>query len=376
MLLTLTIHAYAQKDFIPGKVVINGGDTLNGFISTYRDAYGITFRNEKNETRSYAPKHIDGFVMDNISFISRKVKLKVERDTVQDECFLQVLADGRISLYTYKNTYDQDIFFAEKDNGIIQLRKVIEKVQPEKGGFIYTREKKEYLNMLTILMQDCSKITLPITDVELTAKDLTKIVTKYNYFFGGKIETKSKEVKKQIAFGLKAGTTITNKESYYKSSTNSIVGKSIGAFIKLPLSGVNRRMFMRIDANMNDIGFKFKDQTYKWDSYNIAGTLGHNFSAGRVRPYVGLSGIFSFMKKNTIAVIQSSSTYPLPPSPDFPAGSVIRFENDTYKSTFTNPGYAFEAGVEFWKVFVATRYEVLLSNGGKAINISVGYRFN
>ena len=257
--------------------------------------------------------------------------------------------NGRVSLYTYKNHDGEDIFFAKKADDTYQLRKVIEKVQLEKGGLFYSREKKEYLNMLNIILQDCDKITLPITDVALLQKDLIKIITKYNACFGEKAQVVKHQIKTKISFGLKAGVNISNR-AYYYIGTGYITGKLIGGFVKIPLSGLNRRMFTRIELNMNDMGYTYENKSYKWNAFNLSAMLGNTFSVKKVRPYLGIGLVFSTAEKYQYSNLEAGVKNGL-------------------------LGYSFEAGSDFSKFLLAVRHERFLNLGGNSTNIVIGYTF-
>jgi hypothetical protein len=177
--------SFSQTEFKPGFVILQEQDTLNGWVN---DKEGIgqystcEFRNsEDGQTIEYNPKDILGYgVRGRSLYLSRSVPLDVIPD---DSVFVEVMVFGELSLFKYRS-----YFFVNKNNGKLQYLKNTRETYVLYGKKRF-KEKKEFLGLLSFLMQDCEKVRSKLKNTKLRTRSLTDIVEEYNSCRGWSPET-------------------------------------------------------------------------------------------------------------------------------------------------------------------------------------------
>ncbi len=163
VLLLLNSCLFAQKDFRPGYVILNSGDTISGEID-FRDDKIMTktcrFReNEQSETTEYSPGEIFGYrIINGKYYISQELP-------EQGKTFLEFLVDGKLSLYYRRDEEGADHFFIKKEGDIVR-ELPIEKELVNIGDTVYTRQPTRLRGLLKSLTQEDPKLRSRIENIK------------------------------------------------------------------------------------------------------------------------------------------------------------------------------------------------------------------
>lgn len=166
--------SHAQGKWETGYVAFASGDTVSGLIeyrgSSYNSGY-CRFRPAPGETIiTYTPLQISSYKIENSGyFVSRTIEDEEKEITV----FLEFLIEGRANLYHYKG----ERYYIEVDSTIYELQNTEKNV--EVSGIKYVQRSKEYIGMLTYLLQDAD-IRQDIEEATLDSKSLIRLAKKYH----------------------------------------------------------------------------------------------------------------------------------------------------------------------------------------------------
>ncbi len=173
--------AAAQKPkFLPGYLVTIEGDTVRGFIrklkltGNYDSCVFVAQLNANPVT--YHPSKLNAYKIDGSNkMVARTIQLKEKPVQV----YLEVLADGKITLFRYDN-YGESFYFVEKAGPDFQ-QLTNETIRMERGETFVYRKDNKFKVALTKLFADCSSTDLSQLDRALfQEKSLTRLVEKYN----------------------------------------------------------------------------------------------------------------------------------------------------------------------------------------------------
>ncbi len=176
----MVLIAFAQRDFRAGYIIRAGGDTTECYIN-YRvgtkDHRICQVRNAPDEdVRQLNAMDIEGYGFVNDKFFeSRIVDAKGK---VAEPVFVEVIVKGQISLYRYGSA-----FFVNRDTSFIQLTN--EKKEINVDGRRMIREDKKYIQVLSILMRDCTVKDSDIMNTKLSEKSLSGLIESYHQCIGG-----------------------------------------------------------------------------------------------------------------------------------------------------------------------------------------------
>lgn len=170
------VHLYSQKDFKPGYIITNEGDTVFGQIDYRGDLYNAFVCMFKGQNASEAIKYEPGQIksyrfIDGKYYISRKVTI----ENKDREVFLEFLVDGRADLYYLPQSY----YFIERPDKEMQILKNTEKIVQPKVSH-YSVKKKEYIGVLNVYLDDCPELKDKISKSTLEQKSLVNIATEYH----------------------------------------------------------------------------------------------------------------------------------------------------------------------------------------------------
>jgi hypothetical protein len=175
----ISFITYAQLDFRPGYVVIDG-DTLSGLVDFKEGAWAFrecSFRKSAGaEIISYLPDDITayGFVGDK-AFQSREVKVS----GVAKSVFMELVVKGTVSLFKREDEY-----WVEKDG--IGLHQLVNNVKQVDIGNDRTKQRYDNLHIATLnrMMYDCPGVKNSVEHIELSKRSLTNLVENYNKCVG------------------------------------------------------------------------------------------------------------------------------------------------------------------------------------------------
>ncbi len=184
------IHVFAQKDYQPGYILLNNGDTLNGYIldaiKSGHNHSACSFKSSlESEAKEYAPFEIIGYqYSNNIYYVSKHVPYKNQ----MKDLFLEYLVKGRVNLYYY-NKSPEKIYYIEKFDGqLIPLTSIekdtliITNIKNIERRREYAWTEKNYIDSLAKVFEDCPEINKELLYLNFTHKDLINISKDYHEY--------------------------------------------------------------------------------------------------------------------------------------------------------------------------------------------------
>ncbi len=175
-----SILTFAQKDYQPGYILLNNGDTLKGYIlDAIKSGYNHTICSFKStpeaEAKEYAPFEIIGYqYSNNIYYVSKHVPFKNHTK----DLFLEYLVEGRVNLYYY-NKSPEKIYYVEKlDGQLIPLTFIQKDTVLREREFTIT--EKNYIDSLAKVFEDCPELNKELLYLNFNHKDLINISKEYH----------------------------------------------------------------------------------------------------------------------------------------------------------------------------------------------------
>jgi|GEM_PF-1867072 len=172
--------ALAQTDFREGYLVTHAHDTLTGWVdnrSEFRNARQCEFKTAPAaEPVRYEPKDILGYGFKMGKMFESRELTHGTPTPVTERVFLELLVKGTASLYHFK---EDGRYYVEKGaHGLIGLYKTDKLINFE--GKTRIIEQKQYIGILSLVMNDCPALNKKIRKASLEFKPLVDLVAEYN----------------------------------------------------------------------------------------------------------------------------------------------------------------------------------------------------
>jgi hypothetical protein len=320
LLLVLPIAAFSQKDFRPGFVVLNNGDTVRGLI-LYRLGSRIsdecTYRaTKKGETRVYKANELQSYAVTNDKYYASMALDSATKEKV----FVEKLVTGKVSIFRYHDT-----FFAEKDK-LYKLEKSVKKVNDK--NVWYEQEYKKYAGTLNFLTLDCGSMGGKAFNADLNEHDLVGLAVEYNRCMDHPyVDYKQFKPHHTISYYPIVGVSSTNlsfSSDYYhyitsKRTTVSSVAPAYGVGVEFvqPRSIENlsanielifsNHHFSDLAENERNMMHITEDINIDYSRLRIPLSLKYNFTTGQTSPYVRFGFMMNLFFNGHIKVYQTST---------------------------------------------------------------------
>lgn len=212
VLLALIVNtSFSQKNFRPGYIIKNSGDTLFGSIdykSLDKNPNVLVFNlNTTGTPTIYKPKDLIEFGVNKDVFVKGVINAETSKSE-SDTVFLQILFSGKKSLYYYKNSKGLEGFVINR-SGKLELL-VSSNYTINENGTYKVEKSKKYIEQLTSYLSDCSSKGLNLKHTQYSKNSFItlfdnyyKCVPSYNYYKTKKISTE---------FGAFIGASLANIE--------------------------------------------------------------------------------------------------------------------------------------------------------------------
>ncbi len=298
------VHA---QDFRKGYVVTSKNDTIQGLIEYAEGSPNFLkckFKKGKdNPIVDYTPEDLKSYrFTDDKYYETRFVNLPTKKSKV----FLEVLIGGKATVYKYISTY----FIEKGDTTLIELKN--NSITVNVNGQQFTKDSKEYVKTLNILLSDCQDVRDKIQKVVLANKSLIRLAESYNRCLGSPIVSYT-ENKKWTSFnwGLTAGyssSQLSLNLYQVKASTSSLYANyqaggslSFGAFAEIGSPRKRENVTYLIGLIYNSTRaeaneFYFTTSTVAEINFSqITIPVGFKYSAlgGRIRPLFGAGLLYA-----------------------------------------------------------------------------------
>lgn len=278
------VPAISQDYYAAGRVYVPGGDTLTGFISSQITARFVKFKNENGKVTEYLPVQLTGFERDGVVYLSREVPTKPFGVESIEPLFMQLLAGGKVNLFTFRERDNETFYYAEKEGKMIKLEGG-KKLITVKDGTYFTADKT-YQVFLQQLFSDCSKPNLHLC--EYTKKGLTDAVLAYNRCVDATTARElNKKRKLRLHPGIRAGVNL-----YSEDGSAPQMSRSAGIFVNIPLGGANRLLSGQVELNFNQYRLATERLRIRYDFVEVTPLFKATYPKGWVRPFLATG--FSF----------------------------------------------------------------------------------
>lgn len=292
--------ASAQKNLVPGFIIKLDGDTTYGYINDRnwtRNPSQLAFKpNKTAQTINLTPLAIKGFGTSEDLYESGIIAIErnpsassginsedAHFNLKSDTVFLNVLVDGKKSLYRYRDKNGNNFFFIKRDSLIEYLRYKHYRVQRNGKTFIATNQ--EYLTQLASYLHACPYDSLQLIrkNVRYDEQSLIKLFTAY-YHTCADSETHSISKQRKIAdFGVLAGMTLTSI-NFSGSHGNSYLidapfgyslNGSAGIFLDLLMSRSFKKWSIYNELNVN--AYRLNASYRGLNDVDYQSDLGHTY---------------------------------------------------------------------------------------------------
>jgi len=211
VLLAFTVNtSFSQKNFRPGYIIKNSGDTLYGLID-YKyleiNSEKIVFKQTTTDSPiTYQPKDIKEFGINKDVYISAVINTET-LESKNDTVFLQTLFNGRKNLYCYNDNKGIESFFIKRDGRVELL--VSRNYIAQQDGTYKIEENKKYIDQLTSYLSDCSKGL----NLKYTSYSKNGLINLFDYYYKYKPSYNYYRIRKVTTeFGAIIGASLTNIE--------------------------------------------------------------------------------------------------------------------------------------------------------------------
>lgn len=232
----------AQELYKKGYILTSPIDTLHGeikYISYNQAAKRCIFRDSSNVESTYLPAQIYGYgIGQQLFFLSRKTEKQIP-------LFLEVLYQGSITLYSYRENSSRNFFYLESTQ-TGEFRKLTEKTI--KRG---TKQKtfKTYAEVIKIMLAKSELVADEIEQTSLSAKSLVRLLSAYDERYAntqGIIYTSIRETSPpQIGLFAGSGYSSLTLNGHRGKATNNVF--SFGLRFEKEVSRGTKRLFIDLD---------------------------------------------------------------------------------------------------------------------------------
>jgi len=321
ILLTIALSmaklSFAQNDFREGYIISNAGDTSLGFVdyTESRQRYRVCHFKKTNDQNvlTYGPGQIAAFgFVDNIFFESKEVKVQNQEE---QRVFAEVKVKGFVSLFRFDYEY-----YVEKNNGGLK-RLSNENQTIYVNGKTMTHRTNQHVSVLSPLMFDCVELRQRVQHVNLTEKQLIKLVEDYNKCTGNAFVTyEASEPHVKVRVGIAGGINISNIKfsnadgnydylaGSFDGSSTLIIGLSLNAFAP----GVSKRFSVQGEllysksnyenSASNGNGTKTSHLTIDLQQLKVPLGIRYTFPEKNITPYMnfGMSSTFNLSSSSPL----------------------------------------------------------------------------
>lgn len=221
--LFLSAFSYAQKNYLPGKIITTQNDTIAGYIdfrNWEKNPVEIRFKKEESSSEViYSPLQISRFEVNNEAYIGAIVESEISPSKINllqrgstpttrtDTVFLQVLIEGPVSLYHYKNDVENSNFYI-RENTAFELLIYKKYILGEEGKTLIN-ENKKYIGQLTLYLGNCSTIQPKINTSTYSQRSLLNLFELYYKCIGMESNHQQGQQKIKVEVGALAGLSLS-----------------------------------------------------------------------------------------------------------------------------------------------------------------------
>ncbi|MBX0333305.1 PorT family protein [Pontibacter sp. HSC-14F20] len=395
--------AFAQKDFRAGYIVQNS-DTLQGFVDyrgAVRNSKTATFKANLNAVeQAYSPDQLAGygFMKENKVYEAQTIPTDAEQPA--QRLFLQVLAKGSASVYTYRDDSDLDHFYLAKDGSdLVELKENIYNKKDPRTGKTFRMVDKLYLGVLRSAFSDCPAMSEErLSNITFRHSGLTKIANEYNECMGGyqyvQPSRKTKVRPYPLLIFSKPALEMRGEHPYSKATfRNAGIGLGAGIGLEVANPAISEKLSFifellyaphRFEGEIRNVNNSGRTTNYDilldLHYLKVPVQLRYTFPKGKVRPFVNAGASYSYAISSDRVETKSST---------FHNTSYTEVSEAMPGSIFKRYMFGLQAGIGVLypmrerALLIEARYETTegishvrsLPSSVKGFSIMAGYRF-
>lgn len=339
----LFLHGWlnAQENFVPGTIITNQDDTLQGLID-FRDWADSpeTFRFKKSResvVQTFTPHTLKSVSVENTEYICRQVIIDktpvdlwklglgyvqlLEKDTIALKAI--VVSEVGISLYSY-SAKEKNHFFAIYGDSIVELLYIYYYDEKLKSGI----KNAEYKNQLARITKKCPKLLGKIDRCRFTSNEIASIIIDFNKCEANDISYQFIKPKTQEYFGLMVGVsktkiTFTTGDSgpgYGRAEYSYGNGYNAGLFYDLDFEGRRQTLWLNTELVFNKFsshgfaaytsGSFYREEEINFDILDALLTMALKvqMNTPKFKPYfkIGFGGTYSITNDNTQEIMEEN----------------------------------------------------------------------
>lgn len=268
--------ANSQIRFEKGYIISDDGQRKDVFIknmdwSNNPETY-IYKTNEDGEQKTGVLAYTKEFAVPNyFKFIKYTGKIDISSNNINElsdnknpiltekTVFLNVVSEGKLNLYLYKDHYVEQFFYSAQSGEIVPLE--YKKYNPD-GNFYKIAENTNYINQLQDLFAQNTPQTFSPSKIKYEKKYLAKVFDEYN---GKKIEGKNNRI--DFNLSLRPGISFTNLNLDSQSSNYPKVDFSTKSMFRL---GIEAELALPFNKNkwaivVEPFYYKYKNEAISQD---------------------------------------------------------------------------------------------------------------
>jgi|GEM_PF-3958498 len=341
-LFLISFSLLAQDRFLPATLVRTSGLVQQGYISHRYDSRQVWFQTGPHrKLQAFTPATARAFRIGTEEYVSRTVRYRVGEKEEEGTFFLRVLSRGTVSLYSLTDRLNHSTFFAEKNGKLTELSTAVRDQLTAEGK---QATVTDYQEKLQSLLGDQQALRSSINQATYRRTSLKALVDRYNTGNGYTTTQPQPSARRNpalVSVGVKAGMNWSMLRLEDEPQLQRAVqGRTYGAFLDIPLAGINRNISLRAEALYAQRQSIVTETGLKGIPYvDLAALLRYAPSRGLIRPYVALG-------------VQSGASG-IRPSKSSLTGLAYKLKNAT-------SGPVAEVGVQFSRGFIALRAESLM----------------
>lgn len=323
------IHAFPQKNFLPGYIVTLPGDTVRGFIDYQNwetNPKRIAFKEIDGRVTRYGPIQIKGFAVADEKYVGAVINSEDVANVSlynpniiakTDTTFLQTMVSGPKSLYSYVPANGRELFYMGTDS--VPALLVYKPYFKSVNGLDVQVENKRYIGQLTVYLADCPSVQHSLQRQEYQKKKLEKLFLEYYKECKSseiKFHRKTESIRARLEFFLGASSTslkLSGGDGNFDGLTSTKFSNSFnttgGVAVDLLMQRNNQKWLFRNEfqitsftcsgsgksVNPYGLGYVLSNNTIGFNQLKINNLIRYNLRAKGVAPFInlGISNAFT-----------------------------------------------------------------------------------
>ena len=287
---------FGQTNFKEGYIVGNNQDTIYGLLddrSQAKNSKLIRFKpSPDDEIARYSPDELEGYKIGKQIYLSRNLlDRSVSFEDLSSNAFVQLINDGAVKFYTWKDKSLDELFFIEKYGKVYLLKNEMKRVNLRDR--VYMKESNEYKMDLRKLTSDCPR-ELSAENVGFTKKSISNYITEYNNCmstdnYTSPVVNKKMQLKKTILIGGGISNVNVSGSLAEFSESDSKIVPAVGLGLHADLPMVHKSILFDLFIEYQQKGAEATDNTVSFDLHyiNLTPGISYNYPKGRVKPFLG-----------------------------------------------------------------------------------------